>query len=142
MTGQKTVPTEQDVTAFLNRAEPEARVAEGHRLDAVFRRVTGWQPRIWGASIVGYGQYDYRYASGRSGTFLATGFSPRKRELSIYIMPGYQDYGAILSRLGKHRIGKSCLYIRSLSDVDQDALAELIAAGLHDLRRLWPVMPS
>ena len=125
-----------------NAAQPPARVAEGQALDALFRRVTGWQPRMWGASMVGYGSYAYRYPSGNGGVALVTGFSPRKADLSIYIMPGYQDYGDILSRLGRHRLGKSCLYVKRLQDIDQQVLAELIAAGLRDLSALWPVSPS
>jgi hypothetical protein len=115
---------------------------DGLALDALFRRVTGWTPRMWGPSMVGYGQYHYRYASGREGDFLATGFSPRKANLSIYIMPGYRDYGAILKRLGKHKTGKSCLYINKLADVDADVLEELIRAGLKDLGAKYDVTPT
>lgn len=86
-----------------------------------------------GASIIGYGRYHYTYASGREGEFLATGFSPRKAALSLYIMPGYQDYGAILARLGKHRPGRSCLYVTKLEDIDMAVLEELIRAALADL---------
>lgn len=92
--------------------------------------------------MVGYGRYDYRYESGREGSFLATGFSPRKAKLSVYILPGYADFGDILSRLGKHARGKSCLYINRLDDVDEDVLAELIQAGLADLGRRWAVHPE
>lgn len=97
---------------------------------------------MWGPSIIGYGKYDYRYKSGREGAFLATGFAPRKAAFSIYIMPGYTDFGDILSRLGKHRTGKSCLYVNKLSDIDPDILAELIRAGLDDLATRWPVRPK
>lgn len=97
---------------------------------------------MWGPSIIGYGRYHYIYDSGREGDFLATGFSPRKANLSIYIMPGYTDFGEILSRLGKHKIGKSCLYVTKLADIDLDVLAELIRAGLKDLDQKWPVQPS
>ena len=94
---------------------------------------------MWGPSIVGYGRYDYTYPTGHSGSFLATGYSPRKAALSIYILPGYTDYRSILSRLGKHKTGKSCLYINKLADVDLDVLSELIRAGLKDLATHWPV---
>lgn len=97
---------------------------------------------MWGASIVGYGTYDYRYASGREGRFLATGFSPRKANLSVYIMPGYKDFSEILARLGKHKIGASCLYINKLADIDQEVLAELISAGLKNLSSLHAVSAS
>lgn len=94
---------------------------------------------MWGESIIGYGRYHYVYDSGREGDFLATGFAPRRNNLSIYIMPGYADFGAILARLGKHKIGKSCLYVNKLADIDMTVLSELIQAGLADLNQRWPV---
>lgn len=142
MSQNKTVPTGASVEAFLAGVEPARKAAEAQQLDALFRRVTGYEPQMWGPSIIGYGRYHYRYASGREGDFLATGFSPRKARHSIYIMPGYQDYGAILSRLGKHKLGKSCLYVNKLADIDLEVLAELIRAGLKDLNALWPVQPE
>ena len=138
----KTQPTDTSVASFLAAIEPERRRQDGQALDALFRRVTGWSPIMWGPSMIGYGSYAYRYDSGRQGAFLATGFSPRKTSLSIYIMPGYADYGPILERLGKHKTGKSCLYVTRLSEIDLDVLAELIQAGLDDLGRKWPVRPS
>ena len=127
-----------EAMAFLEAVEHPARRADALALDALFREVTGWQPRLWG-SIVGYGQYHYVYASGREGDFLATGFSPRKASLSIYVMPGYRDFGDILSRLGKHKHGKACLYVNKLADIDTEVLAELIREGLDDLKRKYPV---
>lgn len=138
----KTQPTDADVAAFLHAVEHPTRRADALALDALFQEITGWQPRLWGPSIIGYGQYHYRYSSGLEGDFLATGFSPRKASLSIYIMPGYQDYGAILSRLGKHKSGKACLYVNKLADIDMTVLAELIRAGLDDLARTYPVADS
>lgn len=131
-----------EVDAFLNAVAPERRNREGHALNALFQEVTGWQPRFYKGGMVGYGRYDYTYASGRSGSFFATGFAPRKAKLSIYIMPGYADFGEILGRLGKHKIGKSCLYLNKLEDADLDVLAELIRAGLADLATRWPVQPT
>lgn len=142
MAQNKTRPTPEDVAAYLDAVEPEGRREDARTLDALFRRVTGWSPVMWGPSMIGYGSYHYTYESGREGDFLATGFAPRKASLSIYIMPGYADYGPILDRLGKHKTGKSCLYVNRLSDVDLDVLAELIQAGLDDLGRTWPVRPS
>ena len=142
MSGNKTVATSEDVQDFLRQVEPERRRADGLRLNEIFQQVTGFAPRMWGPSIVGYGEYHYTYDSGREGDFLATGFSPRKANLSIYIMPGYADFGPILDRLGKHKMGKSCLYINKLADVDEDVLAELIRAGLADLDAKWPVKPT
>lgn len=142
MAETKTKPTDVTVADFIAGVEPEGRQADAEVLDAFFRRVTGWQPVMWGPTMVGYGSYAYRYETGHGGTALATGFSPRKAELSIYVVPGYQDYGPILARLGKHRLGKACLYVRKLADIDMDVLEELVRAGLADLRRMWPVSPS
>lgn len=142
MAANKTLPTEDAVSDFLAGVEPRRRAEDGMRLNQLFREITGYEPRLWGPSIIGYGRYHYVYASGREGDFLATGFSPRKAALSIYIMPGYTDFGAILDRLGKHRLGKSCLYVNKLADIDLVVLAELIRAGLADLETHWPVLPQ
>ncbi|WP_171175937.1 DUF1801 domain-containing protein [Ruegeria sp. HKCCD8929] len=142
MSNNKTVPTGADVGAFIDSVEPANKAADARKLDALFREVTGFQPLMWGPSIIGYGQYRYRYKSGREGDFLATGFSPRKSAHSIYIMPGYADFGDILARLGKHKIGKSCLYVNKLADIDMDALADLVRAGLRDLKTYWRVQPT
>ncbi len=142
MSANKTRATDADVAAFLAGVEPAAKAADAVVLDRLFQRVTGFRPVMWGPSIVGYGRYHYRYASGREGDFLATGFSPRKAAHSIYILPGYADFGPILARLGKHRTGRSCLYVNKLADIDLDVLAELIRAGLDDLNRHWTVHPE
>lgn len=138
----KTIPTDRSVAAFLSAVEHPTRRADGLALDALFREWTGWAPKMWGPSIIGYGSYEYVYKSGHSGTSLATGFSPRKGNLSLYIMPGYGDFGDILSRLGKHKTGKACLYITKLADVDVDILGELVQAGLARLDEMYPVKPS
>lgn len=139
MAANKTGPTDLDFESFLQGVLPEKRAVEARVLDEVFRKASGFEPVIWGGSIVGYGGYHYRYASGCDGKSLATGFAPRKAKISIYIMPGYQDYSDILSRLGKHGHGKSCLYINKLADVDLTVLQELITVGLRDLNGIWPV---
>ena len=94
-----------------------------------------------GDNIVGYGRYNYVYDSGRDGTFLATGFSRREARMSIYIMPGYQGYGAILAKLGKYKPGAACLYVNRLSDIDLRVLRQLIQTGQRDLNRKWAVHP-
>lgn len=142
MAQNKTQPTAQQVASFLAAVEHPTRASDAIALDLIFQEVTGWQPQMWGPSIIGYGSYHYTYESGRSGDFLATGFSPRKANLSIYIMPGYANFSAILSRLGKHKTGKSCLYINKLADIDLEVLRELVRAGLKDLSGKWPVQPS
>jgi len=138
----KTQPTDQTVEAFLDAVEPGRKREEARALDALFRRVTGWTPVMWGSSIIGYGAYHYKYESGREGDFLATGFSPRKAKHSIYILPGCADYGAIMARLGKHSTGKSCLYVTKLADIDLDVLAELIETGVKDLASHYEVRAS
>ena len=119
----------------------DKRQDEARRLLTIFGAVTGWEPRLWGPSMVGFGRYAYRYDSGHGGESFATGFAPRKAELSVYILPGYADFGSILSRLGPHRLGKACLYIKRLDAVDEDVLRELIRAGLEDLGKQWPLHP-
>jgi Domain of unknown function (DU1801) len=139
---QKTKVEEQEVADWLEGVTPPARQAEARRLVQIFRDVTGWEPRLYTGGMVGFGRYAYTYDSGHSGHSMATGFAPRKAELSIYILPGYADFGALLARLGKHRMGKACLYLRHLSDADEGVLRELITAGLADLQKRWVVEPT
>ncbi|WP_377511740.1 DUF1801 domain-containing protein [Octadecabacter sp. R77987] len=138
----KTQVTEVSVDDFIAAVDHPVRRADAIALNEMFMRVTGWQPRMWGPTMIGYGQYHYIYDSGREGDCLATGFSPRKANLSVYILPGYGDFGDHLARLGKHKIGKSCLYINKLADVDMGVLEELVRAGLDDLATRWPVIPT
>ncbi len=100
--------------------------------------VTGQPPKMWGPSIVGYGSYRFRYASGREGTSLVVGFAPRKQNLVIYIMPGFSNYGDLLARLGKFRTGKSCLYVNRLDDVDEAVLEELLRDSVAEMGRRYP----
>ncbi|MGZ9811048.1 DUF1801 domain-containing protein [Pseudoroseicyclus sp. H15] len=137
-----TTPTGADVGAYLDAVEPARRREDARALEQLFRDVTGWKPQMWGPSIVGYGSYHYVYDSGREGDFLATGFAPRKANMVVYIMPGYGEYGPILERLGKHKLGKSCLYLGALKGVDLDVLGELIRFGLDDLAKKYPVTGS
>lgn len=142
MSENKTTATGADVAQFIAQVAHPVRRADAQTLDALFRKVTGWAPQMWGPTIIGYGRYHYVYDTGREGDFLATGFSPRKANQSIYVMPGYQDYAEILGRLGKHKMGKSCLYVNKLADIDLDVLEELIRAGLKDLGAKYPVNGS
>lgn len=134
--------TAQSVSDFLSSVEPPRRRDEGLVLDQVFRAATGFQPRMWGLSMVGYGRYAYRYDSGHSGESLATGFSPRKAQLVVYILPGFAAMEPLLARLGPHALGKSCLYLKRLEGIDLSVLAELIRAGLDDLATRWTVTPD
>ena len=140
MTEAKTQSAAFDRETWLAGVDP-ARREEAERLLELFGKVTGWEPRIWGPSMVGFGRYVYRYDSGHTGESLATGFSPRKAELSIYLMAGGDALEPILARLGPHRMAKACLYLKRLEAVDESALRELIRAGLEHLGRQWPVHP-
>ena len=142
MTQNKTVQTHVSVDEFISSIAHPTRRQDAAVLVDLFSKVTGFAPKMWGNSIVGFGQYHYRYATGREGDFLATGYSPRKSNLSIYIMPGYGDFFDILQNLGKHKLGKSCLYVNQLADINLDLLAQLITAGLEGLDQMWPVRPS
>ena len=142
MTENKTQATDVDVETFIAGVLPDRRREDSVVLNQLFQDVTGWKPRMWGPTIIGYGEYHYTYESGREGDFLATGFSPRKANMVLYIMPGYAEFGDILDRLGKHKLGKSCLYINKLADVDLDVVAEIIKAGIEDLGTRWPIKPS
>ena len=142
MANAKTRPTKISVTEFLAGVEPADKRAEAQALDLLFRKVTGFTPLMWGPTIIGYGRYAYTYDSGHSGESLATGFSPRKAEYSLYIGAGDEAAGPILARLGRYKIGKSCLYVKRLSDIDSEALAQLIAEGLARLGQRWQVHPD
>jgi len=130
----KTAPTAVDPRDFVAAVEHPTRRADAEILLDFFGRVTGLKPKMWGPSIIGYGSYHYKYDSGREGDMIMTGFSPRKANLVMYILPGYAKMGDMLDRLGKHKIGKSCLYINKLADIDMDVLEEIVVAGLEDVR--------
>ena len=142
MSENKTKPTAVDPRDFVAAIEHPARRADAEALLELFGRVTGWQPRMWGPTIIGYGSYRYRYDSGREGETAATGFSPRKASLVLYVVPGYDDLGDELAALGKHRIGKSCLYVNRLADVKLEALERIVERGLSTLRAQHDVSPS
>jgi hypothetical protein len=103
----------------------------------MMREATGKRAKMWGTSIVGFDKYDYKYESGRCGTFMLTGFSPRAQNISVYIMPGFKKFGALMKKLGKHKTGKSCLYIKRLADVDQKVLSRLIKESVKEMRRIY-----
>lgn len=135
---QKTKSEPLNREAWLEGVEP-ARREEAERLLAIFAEVTGWEPRLWGPSMVGFGRYVYRYDSGHGGESLVVGFSPRKAELSLYGLISGAD--ELLARLGPYRAGKGCLYVKRLSAVDEGVLRELIRAGVNDLGSRWEVHP-
>lgn len=127
MAEPKTRRTDADVDEFIDSVAPESKQADARILLELFREVTGEPGSMWGDSMVGFGSFDYTYASGHSGTSLRIGFSPRKRDLTLYVMDGTDNHAALLERLGKHRTGKACLYVTRLANVDLDVLRELVA---------------
>jgi hypothetical protein len=134
MAENKTRPTRASVTAFMAAIHDPGMRADAKKVAAMMRRATGKRARMWGPSIVGYGSYHYRYESGREGDFMITGFSPRKQALTIYIMPGFSRFPDLMSKLGKYKTGKSCLYIRRLADVDETVLERLIEESVSYMR--------
>jgi hypothetical protein len=122
----KTTPNDQSVNAFLDGIQDETKRRDSFTLLAVMEQVTGQNPVMWGDSIVGFGRYHYKYASGREGDWFLTGFSPRAQNLTLYIMSGFSRYDDLMSKLGKHTTGKSCLYLKRLADIDLEVLSELI----------------
>lgn len=135
MAENTTQPTKVSVTDFINAIEDKAKRADARKVAAMMRKATGKRARMWGSSIVGFGTYHYKYASGREGDSLVTGFSPRKQALTVYIMAGFSKYDTLMKRLGKYKTGKSCLYIKRLSDVDEAVLQQLIDESVKYMRK-------
>jgi len=131
MADLKTKPTGQSVDEFLDAIEDERKRADARVIDSIMREATGDDPKMWGPSIVGYGTYHYKYASGREGDWMLTGFSPRARNLTLYIMSGFGGYEETLAKLGKYKTGKACLYVNKLADVDLDVLRELVERSVR-----------
>lgn len=135
----KTQPTFINPEDFIKSINHPQRIADGLVLLKMMEEITGHPPKMWGPSIIGFGTYHYKYASGREGDFLAVGFSPRKTALSIYIMSGFTEYDELMQKLGKFTTGKSCLYVKQLSDIQLDVLKELILKSyLYITNRKWP----
>lgn len=135
MAENKTKPTTQSVTKFINDIDDKQRRADVKKVAAMMRKATAARATMWGASIVGYGQYHYKYDSGREGDFMLTGFSPRKQALTVYIIAGFTHFGPLMKRLGKYKTGKSCLYIKRLADVDENILERLISGSVKYMRK-------
>ncbi len=129
----KTKPTNQSVADFLNQIPDVQRREDCRTVAKIMEDVTGSKPKMWGSSIVGFGSFHYKYASGREGDWLVMGFSPRKQDLTLYIMMGFEQHGDLMKQLGKHRVGKSCLYIKRLSDIHLPTLKKLVKASMKDL---------
>ncbi len=130
----KTKPTRRSPNRFISQVDHPVRRADCETLLPLFEKITGEKPVMWGDSIVGFGQYHYQQRSGQPAMWPLTGFSPRKQNLAIYVMPGFKSYAGALSRLGKHRHSVSCLYINKLADVDLDVLSEMIRDSVAIMR--------
>ncbi len=126
MADLKTKPTASSVEEFLNAIPDESRRKDAFAVLELMREVTGAQPKMWGDDIIGFGDHHYRYESGREGDWFVVGFAPRKQNLTLYLTYGYEQFGDLIQRLGKHKTGKACLYINKLADVDRAVLRALI----------------
>ena len=129
----KTRQNDQDVHEFLEGVSNATRKKDCYEVLELMRAATGMEAKMWGDSIIGFGSYHYKYASGREGDWFLTGFSPRKQNLTLYIMPGFEEYEGLLKKLGKHKTGKSCLYLNKLEDVDQEVLKTLIEESVKKM---------
>lgn len=134
MADLKTKENDGSVDDYLNSVEDEKKREASFKVKAIMEEVTGEEARMWGDSIVGFGHYRYKYASGRDAEWMLVGFAPRKKNLTLYIMSGFDEYDDLLGRLGKHSTGKSCLYINKLEDVDLDVLQELVAQSVQHIQ--------
>ena len=130
----KTQKNKASVEKFINSVENDKRKRDSFVVLELMKKITNSEPSMWGTAIVGFGSYQYKYASGREGDWFLTGFSPRKQSLSLYIMSGFSKYDEILKRLGNYKTGKSCLYINKIEDVHIDVLEELIESSISYLK--------
>ncbi|HEY1164208.1 MAG TPA: DUF1801 domain-containing protein [Chitinophaga sp.] len=134
----KTLPTGNSVQTFLDNIPDEMKRRDCFSALQLMQEATGYPPKMWGPSIVGFGSYHYKYESGHEGNAPLTGFSPRKEAITFYVMLGCDNYKALLQKLGKHKTGKGCLYIKKLEDVDTGVLKELVAASTRALQAKYP----
>lgn len=138
MPDTKTQATDVSVGEFVEAIPDAAQRADAHAIAALMERLSDERPYMWGSSIVGFGRYHYKYESGREGDAARIGFSPRKGQTVLYLVEGFEGHGALMARLGKHKTGKSCLYVKRLSDIDLGALEELIGASLRYMDTKYP----
>ena len=131
----KTVENNLSVSAFLNAVEDDQKRKDAKALLKLFKDVTGLEPKMWGTSIIGFGSYHYVYESGREGDMPITGFSPRKQNMTLYIMGGFSDYESLLAKIGKHKTGKSCFYFKKLDDIDQEVLTKMIKKSIIHVKK-------
>ncbi|WP_394749285.1 DUF1801 domain-containing protein [Spongiimicrobium salis] len=137
MSKNKTRPNTNSVGAFLDTIENPIKRKDCNTLLDLFKEITNHPPMMWGGSIIGFGSYHYVYDSGREGDMFLTGFSPRKQNISIYIMAGFKRYGELMETLGPHKTGKSCLYVKRLADVNADVLQSLIQLSYNHMNEKY-----
>lgn len=135
MSDNKTKANNQSVEAYLHRVEPQKKREDSFAIMALMQEISGEPPRMWGDSIIGFGNYHYKYASGREGDMPLIGFAPRKQNLTLYIMGGFENYDELMGKLGKHTTGKACLYIKKLEDIDLTILRELISQSIAYMKQ-------
>ena len=144
MTELKTQPNGASVDDYINSISDDGRREDCKKLINIMQKFTGEPPKMWGSSIVGFGSYHYKYASGREGDWFLVGFSPRAQNLTLYIMSGFDGYETLLGKLGKHTTGKSCLYVKKLKDVDMDVLKDLVRQSVAHMEKInptnWPAV--
>ena len=139
MAGNKTKKNTVSAASFLNAIEDPRMRSDAKKTAAMMRRATGKRARMWGSSIIGYGEYHYKYESGREGDWALVGFSPRKQNLVVYIMPGFDAFPSLMKKLVNYKTGKSCLYLNKLDDVDHDVLEKLIGDSVKVMRKRYKV---
>ncbi|PQO47779.1 DUF1801 domain-containing protein [Blastopirellula marina] len=138
MAENKMQPTKASPTKFINAVEDPQQRKDCKELVKMMKAATGEKAVMWGDSLIGFGTYHYKYASGREGDFLVVGFAPRKNKLSIYLTCDIQQHADLLAKLGKHKTGKGCLYVNKLEDIDRDVLEQLIQRGIEEVEAKYP----
>ena len=137
MATNKTTQNDNPVESFINSVDNEQKRGDSWDMIALMKKITGSEPKMWGSSLVGFGSYHYKYASGREGDFFLTGFSPRKTAFTVYIIPGFSGYADLMEQLGSYKTGKSCLYLKNLEAVNRGELEQLIRESVDEMREKY-----
>lgn len=139
MASNKTMPTKASVDDFISKVKDDEKRQDSKELIKMLKKQSGFEPEMWGPGIVGFGSYHYKYESGREGDSVLVGFSPRVSALTLYLSANFENRGALLEKLGKHKTGKSCIYIKKLTDIDKDVLMEMVKNHLKYMKETYPV---
>jgi hypothetical protein len=138
MAKNKTTETTYNVTHFINTVEDERKRNDAFELLKIIQEVTRFEPKMWGTAIIGFGSYHYKYASGHEGDAPLVGFSPRKDAISVYLYSSFENKDILLSKFGKYKTGKGCIYIKKLADIDLEILKQMISTSVNELQKLYP----